>query len=224
MISVEAATLTNGDFETGDFTGWTTVVQPNSNGDISVTDSGSSPISEFPIPGGGDGSFIAVTDQMGPGSYVLFQDITLELDMEHILRFDWFAQSDDPFSDAGTLDRNVSPNQHFRVDLVEAGFADWFGPNSSAGVLANLVAPVAESLPVSGFNTTTADLTPWAGSTVRLAFREVDNQSFFQAGVDNVFVASESQSVPESSSILGLLVLGSISALRLWPKFIRAYK
>ena len=212
-LPVRAATVTNGDFETGDFTGWTTVVQPGSNGDVFVTDSNFSPTSFSAIPGGNDGSSIAVTDQNGPGSYVLFQDIALEIDMTHSLGFDWFAQSHAPFSDAGTLDLNEEPNQHFRVDLVDANFTDWFGPDANAGVLANLIAPVAEASPVSGFNSSSFDLTPWAGNTVRLAFREVDNQFFFQAGVDNVNVTSESQKVPEPSSILGALlglgILGS---------------
>jgi len=102
------------------------------------------------------------------------------------------------------------PNQQFRVDIVDASFTDWFGPDSSAGVLANIVPPVAEGFPVAGFNATTFDLTSWAGSTVRLAFRQADNLNNFQSGVDNVSITSSpTESVPEPSSILGLVALSA---------------
>ncbi len=45
---------------------------------------------------------------------------------------------------------------------------------------------------------------------MRLAFREVDNQFFFNAGVDKVKIASTAVSVPEPTSTLSLLALGSL--------------
>ncbi len=212
--AANAATVVNGGFETGDFTGWTVLQQSGSVGDWFITNGKSSPLKGFPIPSPSQGSFFSVTDQFRPGSRVLFQDIVLEAGFTHELSFDWFAQnhSGGGLIDAGTMAFNQGANQHFRVDLVSAGFNDWFGPSSDAGVLANILFPVAEPSPVNGFNTTTFDLTEWAGSTVRLAFRQVDNEFFFKAGVDAVSIqsepTSESTSVPEPASVLGLLAVG----------------
>jgi PEP-CTERM motif len=204
-----AASIVNGGFETG-FAGWTVVDQPGGSGSWFTTGGGSSPLSFHPIPSPTEGTQFAVTDQFGPGSHVLFQDINLEAGSQHILSFDWIAQNwAGIFANPGTVDKNVFPNQQFRVDLVPTGFSDWFGPNSSAGILANILAPVAENAPVTAWNNLAFDLTPWAGSTVRLAFREVDNQSYFNAGIDNVKIASStSTSVPEPASVLGLLAFG----------------
>lgn len=208
--AANAASIVNGGFETGNFSGWTTVSQSGSNGNLFNTAGGSSPISGFPIPGASEGTRYAVTDQGGPGSYVLFQDIFLEASSQHQLSFDWFAQSHASFANPGTMNAFVPPNQQFRVDLVSTGFSDWFSPSSSAGVLANILAPVASP---AQWTSTTFDLSAWAGQTVRLAFREVDNQFFFQSGVDNVQTSSTpTQAVPEPASTLGLLALGAMGA------------
>jgi len=210
-----AASVANGGFEAG-LTGWAVVDQPSSSGSWFSTGGGGSPQSGFSIPAPSEGSSYAVTDQFGPGSHVLFQDVLLEAGSKHTLKFNWFAQdttNSGPI-DAGTMTAFGGANQHFRVDLVAATFTDWFGASSSnAGVLANLLAPTAQGSTVSGFNTTTFDLTPWAGSTVRLAFREVDNQGFFQAGVDGVAVNSSATAVPTPALLPGLIGMG-IAALR----------
>ncbi|NEO45177.1 MAG: PEP-CTERM sorting domain-containing protein [Moorea sp. SIO4A3] len=217
--AANAATIVNGGFEEG-FRGWKSVDQTGSRGSWAITNGANTPFSG-PIPGSSQGSFYNVTHHFGPGSHVLFQDIVLEAGFTHELSFDWFAQDFDwsaqdtlgvGLMDAGTMDFNVGANQHFRVDLVSADFDDWFGQSSDAGVLANILSPVADPSPVNGFNTTTFDLTPWAGSTVRLAFRQVQTQLFLNSGVDAVSIkseaTSESTSVPEPASVLGLLAVG----------------
>lgn len=207
--AANAASVINGGFETGDFSGWTTVSQSNSLGNLFNTAGNSSPRSGFSIPTASEGTRYAVTDQTGLGSYVLFQDITLEAGSQHQLSFDWFAQSSAPFANPGTMNKDGDPNQQFRVDLVSSGFSDWFGPSSSAGVLANIVAPVASPSPAR-WTGTTFDLSAWAGQTVRLAFREVDNRLFFQAGIDNVKISSTA--VPEPASTLGLITFCAMGA------------
>jgi hypothetical protein len=208
--AADAASIVNGGFETGDFSGWTTVSQGGSNGNLFNTAGGSSPRSGFAIPGASEGTRYAVTDQGGPGSYVLFQDIFLEAGSQHQLSFDWFAQSAAPFFNPGTMNAFGPPNQQFRVDLVSAGFSDWFNSSSSAGVLANIVAPTASP---RQWTSTSFDLSAWTGQTVRLAFREIDNQGYFQAGVDNVKISSTpTQAVPEPASTLGLMAFGAIGA------------
>lgn len=206
--TANAAAINEG-FETGDLTGWTVVNQTAGSGDWFNTGGGNSPVSGFGIPAPTEGKKYAVTDQFGPGSHVLFQDISLEIGFEYTLSFDWFAQADASFANPGTMSYFGEPNQQFRVDLVPISFTNWFDSSSSIGILANILAPVAQG---NEWNNTTFDLTPWAGSTVRLAFREVDNQSYFQAGVDDVKIASlptpTPTKTPESSTAGGLLVLG----------------
>ncbi|NEO91985.1 MAG: PEP-CTERM sorting domain-containing protein [Moorea sp. SIO3G5] len=205
--AAKAATVVNGGFEQG-FRGWRVVKQSRSSGNWFITNGTRTPLNRFSIPSPSQGSFFSVTDQRGFGSRVLFQDIVLEAGFTHELSFDWFAQNRfrGGLRDAGTMAFNRGANQHFRVDLVSAGFNNWFGPSSDAGVLANIISPVGQRNRVNGFNTTTFDLTEWAGSTVRLAFRQVDNKGFFNSGVDAVSI--ESEAVPEPASVLGLLAVG----------------
>lgn len=222
---VKAATITNGGFNT-DLSGWTVVEQPDSLGSWFFTTGGVSELGNQPIISPSEGNGYAHSAQTGATSQVLFQDIVLEADTEHLLSFDWFAQDwADNFIDAGTLDFTGDLNQHLRVDIVSTDFNDWFGPDSSTGVLANILAPVAELSPVTSWNSLDFDMTPWAGQSVRLAFRQVDNQLFFNAGIDDVSIAStpigvdspvvdppidNTQSVPEPTAIVGLAMLGTL--------------
>jgi hypothetical protein len=204
------AVLVNGEFELEDLNGWTQVNQPDGSGRWVLTPGGRAPISRVPIPRPTIGAQYVVTDQAGPGSHVLFQDIVLEANSRHTLSFDWFAQNTAAggLLNPGTMDYSGAPNQQFRVDLVPTSFSDWFGPSASNGILANILAPVAQPYPVSSFSNLAFDLTPWAGSTVRVAFRAAENRFFFEAGVDNVRLSSTP--IPEP----GLLIsLGLVSGL-----------
>ncbi|MBD2580475.1 PEP-CTERM sorting domain-containing protein [Oscillatoria sp. FACHB-1406] len=206
--AANAASIVNGGFETGNFSGWTVVNQAFSSGNFFNTAGGSAPLSGIPISGASEGTRYAVTDQGGGGSHVLFQDIFLEAGSQYQLSFDWFAQTSIPLFNPETMNAFGVVNQQFRVDIVSAGFSDWFDNSSSAGVLANILAPTVSP---DRWTSTTFDLSAWAGQTVRLAFREVDNQNFFQAGVDNVKISSTpNQAVPEPASTLGLLALGAM--------------
>ena len=224
-LVAKAASITNGGFNTS-LAGWTVVEQAGAEGSWFFTDGGLSALGNNPLLTPNEGAGYAHSAQTGPTSQVLFQDIVLEANAEHLLSFDWFAQDwANSFSDAGTLDFTGVDNQHLRVDLVSPGFGDWFGPDASAGVLANILAPVAELSPVDSWNSLAFDLSPWAGQSVRLAFRQVDNQTFFNAGVDGVSIAStpdvvdepvtvepptppEPQGIPEPGMVVSLLGLG----------------
>ncbi|MBX2863932.1 MAG: hypothetical protein KTR27_10270 [Leptolyngbyaceae cyanobacterium MAG.088] len=224
-LVAKAASIVNGGFN-ADLSGWTLVEQTGAAGSWFFTEGGISALGGNPILAPSEGAGYAHSAQTDPTSQVLFQDIALEADTEHLLSFDWFAQDwSDNFIDAGTMDFTGDPNQHFRVDLVSTDFNDWFGPDSSTGVLANILAPVAELSAVTSWNSLDFDLTPWAGESVRLAFRQVDNQFFFNAGIDDVSIAStpisvdppvveppvdDTQSVPEPTAIVGLAMLGTL--------------
>jgi hypothetical protein len=78
-------------------------------------------------------------------------------------------------------------NQQFRVDLVTTALATsgvWFGSPAN-GLLRNLSKPEEFSDP-EAWVSNTVDLSEYAGQTVVLAFRQVDNAGNMSAGVDSV--------------------------------------
>jgi hypothetical protein len=184
-----AATIANGGFETGNFSGWTVVNQSGGSGDWFVYTGTSSPLSGFPIAAPPEGTFAAVTDQFGPGSHVLHQDVVLESGFSHALSFIvYYENRAGSFAAPPTLDFNVFPNQQYRIDVLRAT-ADPFSTDPS-DVLAN-VFQTREGDPLSLPPTTiTFDLTPFAGMTVRIRFAGVENLFFFNASVDDVRIQS----------------------------------
>jgi hypothetical protein len=187
--TAQAASVTNGGFETGDVTGWTVRDQTSGSGSWFVYSGTTSPLSFLPIPAPPEGTFAATTDQTGPGSHLLYQAVTLEAGLSHELRFVlYYDNAAFSFATPNTLDFNVSPNQQYRVDILD--------PNApvtsvAAGdVLATVFRTEVGDPSVLGPTTISFDLTPYAGRTVRLRFAEVDNQGFLTAGVDDVRIVS----------------------------------
>jgi hypothetical protein len=185
---VFGATVINGGFETGDFTGWTVQDQEGLSGSWFVYSGTVSPLTGFPIPAPPEGAFAVISDQSGPGSHILYQDVALEPNQEHTLTFiTYYINQAGFFATPDTLDANVFPNQQFRVDVV-----DPTQPVSSA--TGALIFRTEEGDPSTLDPTLiTFDLTPFAGTTVRLRFAEVDNQLFFEAGVDDVRIQSRAR-------------------------------
>lgn len=188
---VSCLNLSNAGFEDdpSSLVDWSVVDQTGSNGSWFVQMGTFSPVSRLAVPAPPEGLQAAMTDQGGPGSHILFRDIALP-PAAMVLSFDLFlgnragAWSVPP---SGSLDYTVIPNQHVRVDIM-----DPMAPvdDVGAGVLTNLFIPAPGDPPVSGYQTLTADLSAFAGRTVRLRFAEVDNQNALQMGVDNIQVCS----------------------------------
>jgi hypothetical protein len=208
--------IVNGGFETGDLTGWTEVDQSGGSGSWSVSSGTSSPQSGFATPGPASGSFYALTDQTGPGSHALLQSFTVAAGSTVILNFDMFSDNQSGVKAApggvSDLDYTVVPNQHARVDILTAGASPF---DTGAGVVTNLYND--SSLTVGGVPNPyvhyTFDISAAvaAGGTFQLRFAEVDNQFFFQQGVDNVSImASSFHPVPEPAGVtlLGLGIAG----------------
>ena len=116
-VAAPVELISNGGFETGNFTGWTATSQTGSlgalfidNADGLTTDSG------HPTVGSATGLFYAVTDQLGGGAYSLEQSFTVALGTTSVwLSFDMFmnnwAGSTTVVNPSG-LDYMSGANQH----------------------------------------------------------------------------------------------------------------
>jgi hypothetical protein len=186
-----AATIVNGGFETGNFTGWTVVNQSGGSGDWFVYGGTSSPLNDFAIAAPPEGTFAATTDQFGGGSHVLYQDVALEPNFNHTLSFDVYYNNQafpTVFATPPSLDFNVIPNQQYRVDVLRPT-----APVTSVApgdVLATVFQTNFGDPVTLGPTPVSFDLSGFAGTTVRIRFAEVDNQFFFAASVDRVAVQS----------------------------------
>lgn len=201
--------ITNGNFEAGTFAGWTVVNQtgsfPGSNWFID-TPGTTTPASGMPTSSAGGfphGSFYAVTDQVGPGSHSLLQTFTvLPSTSSIILSFDMFNNNWDSGPFGTSQDFSIVPNQHARVDILTSGAGPF---DTGAGVLENFVlggTPVTSPNPFTHFSFDVTSLLS-SGGTFQLRFAEVDNQLFFNMGIDNVSI--QETAVPEPGSFILLL-------------------
>jgi hypothetical protein len=201
--------ITNGNFETGAFAGWSVVNQtgsfPGSNWFID-TPGTTTPVSGMATSSAGGlphGSFYAVTDQGGPGSHSLLQTFTvLPAASSIVLSFDMFNNNWDSGPFGTSQDFTITPNQHARVDILTSGAGAF---DTGAGVLGNFFlggTPVTSPNPFTHFSFDVTSLLS-SGGTFQLRFAEVDNQLFFNMGVDNVSI--QETVIPEPGSFILLL-------------------
>ena len=194
-------TLLNGDFETGDLTGWST--QSWGSGDWFVYEDGTiqpdpslaDPNYPFVMPDPPQGDFAAVSDMSYTGVRFLYRDIEVDgpwtlhvtvfydnhsgviLDPDHFGKFDGIE-----------WDGGINNNRQFRIDLIDPEAAIY--SLEPGDVLANvfrteMIDPsVLEPTPVS------IDLSPWEGETIRLRAAQIDNIGPLRAGIDNVWLES----------------------------------
>ncbi|MFL6531400.1 MAG: hypothetical protein ACJ8KX_13090 [Chthoniobacterales bacterium] len=211
--------ITNGGFESG-FAGWTRSDQVGSESTWLLQSGTTSPVNGFTVPAPPGGTRAAMTDAMGPGSHVLYQDIVVPAAPgAAMLSFSLYINNHTTaFSTPNSLDFSTPAlNQQFRVDVITTS-ADPFSVAVGDVLLAVYQTAVGNPL-ISGYTTISADLTALfasrAGQTLRLRFAEVDNVNAFNAGVDNVsLVNGPVASVPESGETVALL-FSSVSLLGL---------
>jgi hypothetical protein len=135
-----------------------------------------------PPPEGAQGAMAA---QGGPGAHLLYRCGTLR---SGSLGFQLYLNNQAGiFVSAPTLDPFAEANQQFRADLVRATAidADPFTVNP-ADVLMNLYQTGPGDPLQSGYLQVTADANAYVGQSVCLRFAEVDNQLFFNVGIDVV--------------------------------------
>lgn len=236
-----AAEVENGSFETGDLTGWTTEEWPGAGGDWSVYSGETSPISQHEIPAPVCGDYAAVSDQSDPSSAVLYQDLVLEAGQTHLLTFTHFyvnwatdegVEEELPvdlrqplavpvvpgtpiWGHPDTLDPDYDgDNQQYRVDIVDPE-ADPFSVDP-ADILLSVFTTADGDPAVLAPVEVSVDLSQFAGQTVRLRFAEADNESYLNAGVDCVELAS---APIDTTSTTSTTTTAQIQAAATAPRF-----
>lgn len=221
--------ITNGDFETGDFSGWSTAKTPTSFGDffiVPITPAGtSSPLNAFSVPGNATGgSFAAMSEQTGPNAVALTQTFTVptgttKLELTFTNFIDDFSGASpvgppfpgDPAKLGPAMDETVPMTQFVLLDILVAG-ADPI-MTLPGDVVATVTNPFpTPAFPVgsnswldSGVFDLTGALLP--GGSYQLRFAETDNSGNLLAGLDNVSLKASVAPVPLPPA-LPLLAVG----------------
>ena len=198
------------DFESGSLEGWQVAAVNggwNAYGDEQT-------LASFP-PAPPQGGFAAATAPTGPGTRILYRDVSLEGEMT--LHLSVFYESEAQISTPGTLGHDsAEPNQQFRVDVVDP--AAPFDSVADGDVLLDVFATEPGD-PLSLEPTEVAiDVAEITGRTVRLRIAEVDNQGPMSAGVDNIRFESTGVDVsiglPDTPAAHRLSDPGAVAASR----------
>jgi hypothetical protein len=181
--------IQNGGFETGTFAGWT--VFDAAGGDtvgFVVYSDTTTPVFDLTVLAPPESLYAAITDQGGPGTHILYQDVVLPANRTATLRATIYLRNDAAdYANAPTvgLAWDTEDNQQFRVDVMNPAAAV---TDVGTGVLLNVYRTQPGDSLSTGYRALTADLTAFAGQTVRIRFAEVDNQGNLNVGVDAVDV------------------------------------
>ena len=196
--------ITNGGFETGDFTGWSANTEAGSDGTLSVSSSTIAPNSDSSTAGPASGTYYALTDQTGPGAYALTQSFTVTPGATSVMvSFDLFANDYAGAVDTGPLDYTGGSIEFATADLL-TGTANPFS-TAPGDILENFYQG-ADNLdnnpnPYTAYSFDITSLVS-GGGTFQIRFGEADNLDFFDLGVDNVSVTEQIQGTPEPATFL----------------------
>ncbi len=200
-----AATVVNGDFETGTLAGWQQFNQLGNGDWFTYTKPGADEEGFFPPP---TGTFAAVDDQGSPDLDVLYQDVALELGFTHQLALTFYYRSTEPIvvpsPEALQLVEDTE-NQHVRVDVMKPT-----APIESvnpADILTTLFANKNGDAETLAPTHLTADLSPFAGQTVRLRIANSITEGPFNTGLDDVTIISAPVPPPSNAITRGKLTL-----------------
>jgi hypothetical protein len=199
-----AANVVNGDFESGTLAGWQ-VHQATELGNWFAYKGTDPPISGKklggPIQAPPQGEFAAVTDEYNPDTVVLYQDVTLRPDYDHRLSLIAFYNSHKrmgsnqaiavPSPDTLSVDDEVlggQANQQYRIDVMRPEAAiESIDPADILRTLLQSKPGAPEELQPTRL---TADLSAFAGQTVRIRVAVAAHEETFNAGIDAVAVES----------------------------------
>ena len=177
--------ISNGGFEKGTSEDWTVVNNAPDPGSSWYVYSGNrTPLTGHKIKKPKVGQFAAVTDMLGPGSHIIYQDFTVTSGEPILSMRLMYKNLAAGFATPDTLDPTVVQNQQYRVDLMTVGSA----PNSmdSADILSSLFRTDVGDKNKQVWKTYEFDLSSHIGEAVRLRLAVVTNQMFLFGGADDI--------------------------------------
>jgi hypothetical protein len=194
------ANVVNGDFESGTLRGWN-VHRVTEAGNWFAYEGTDAPIgSKRPIPADPvqeppQGTYAATSDEANPDTLILYQDVALEAGLSHRLSLLAYYDSYKPIAvpTPDTLSVNQEDlagqsNQQFRIDVMKPE-----APLESldpADILRTVFATKPKGPLEMEPTTFTANLSAFAGQTVRLRIVTVATAEVFNAGVDAISISS----------------------------------
>lgn len=194
-----AATVVNGDFESGNLSGWN-VHRTMEVGDWFAYKGTVDPIAKargkkFPPQAPPQGTYAAIADELSPETLILSQDISLAPGASHRLSLLAYYDSTVPIAvpspDTLAVGEDAlggRANQQFRIDVMKPEAPlESLDPGDILRTVFRTQPGAAAHLPPTWFS---ADLTPFAGQTVRLRIAVAAHEELLTAGVDAVAVDS----------------------------------
>lgn len=212
-----AATVVNGDLETGTLKGWD-VYRSAESGNWFAYKGKTDPVAKerkrFPPPEPPQGIYAAIADELIANAMILSQEVALEPGTTHFLALLAYYRSLAPFAVPDTLsvDDEVlagRANQQFRIDVMRPGTPiDSVAPSD---ILATVfqTRPGAPDVMLPAQLTT--DLSAFAGQTVRLRMAVAAHEELLTAGVDAVSISPRP---PLPGSLRSRFRLGKATANR----------
>lgn len=198
--SAAAATVVNGNFESGDLRGWHVKRQTFAGNWFAYSGTGA-PIGNKPkskpVQAPPQGRYAAITDEAARESLILYQDVSLPSGITETLSLLAYYDSYKPIAipTPNTLAAEYEAlggqaNQQFRIDVISpTAPLDSLDP---ADIL-RTVFQTRQSGPTKMSPTRlTADLGAFAGQTVRLRMATVATEEVLNAGVDDVSISAGS--------------------------------
>ncbi len=207
--SAEAEDVVNGNFESGTLSGWS-VYQANPFGDWFAYKGTETPIGanrkkqsqgrDAPVQPPPQGTYAAVTDEIEPDTLILYQDVALRPGLDYQLSLFAYYDSYEPIAipSPDTLsianealqlpNGQFQENQQFRIDVLRPD-----APIESlnpADILRTVFATKPGDRPTMAPRKLTANLSAFAGQTVRLRVANTVTEEIFNAGVDAVSITS----------------------------------
>ncbi len=195
-VGAAAATVVNGNFETGTLKGWD-VYGLTGFGDWFAYKGTGEPIANKrgtqPIQPPPEGTYAAIADQLNRDTLILSQDVALEPGTTHFLSllayYDSYAPIAVPTPDTLSVDESglgAQVNQQFRIDVMKPEAPiDSVNP---ADTLATVFRTPAGAPDRRSPFQATADLSAFAGQTVRVRVAVAASEEVLAAGVDSVAI------------------------------------
>jgi hypothetical protein len=221
-----AATVVNGNFETGDLSGWHVAAATHLGGWFAYEGAAApigskrkeGPTTVQPPP---QGAYAATTDEADPDTLILYQDVTLGAGSSQWLSLLVYYNSYKPIAvptpDTLSVDEGVlgsQKNQQFRIDVMkpDAGLESV----DPADILRTIFLTRPGDPQSMAPTKLVADLSAFAGQTVRLRVANAMHEEVFNAGIDAVSITSSppGQSSPGSKGGPRLFSLGKVKVNR----------